>query len=384
MIARPSRATARWLPRRALLTCCTLTTIALPSSACGPIVGPAAFRSRPDAAERGRPLGPFHGRVVDAETGRPIERALVLCSWSFVRGVGAVAPEASRAFRGETDLDGVYRIPELEALPGGLSTRLARTTLLIYHPDYVAYRSDFTFAPRLHRRDFAQRGNLVRLSRFGSELSHARHLLFFGGDAEIRGAARRERSRAAMELDQPALSATTRPGEVAATQTQAAPEARAPAWAELLLAIEDVQAVTGYRGTFKQQRLTDAGDATDTLHLQAEGQGERYDVALRLWRRSPDDLVAKLEGLREELPGSRPLSGLADRALTVAQDDIRGIAFLDAGHAALVLLTCGRAQCRSAAQALALARRAAARLSRLPRWDATPPAASDTPPAEEP
>lgn len=301
-----------------------------------------------------------------------------------MRGLGAVAPEANRAFKGETDLDGVYRIPELKDLPGGLSTRLARTTLLIYHPNYVAYRSDFAFAPRLHRRDFAQRGNVVRLSHFGSELSHARHLLFLGGDAGIRGATPRERSRAAMELDQPALSATTRSDEVAATGTEAAPEAAAPAWAELLLATEDVQAVTGYHGAFTRQRLAEAGDATDTLHLQAEGQGERHDVALRLWRRSPEDLVAKLEGLREELPGSRPLSGLADRALVVAQEDIRGVAFLDAEHAALVLLTCGRAQCRSEAQAVSLARRAAARLSRLPRWDATPPAASDATPAVEP
>ncbi|MBK6847036.1 MAG: hypothetical protein IPG96_05625 [Proteobacteria bacterium] len=108
-------------------------------------------------------------------------------------------------------------------------------------------------------------------------------------------------------------------------------------------------------------------------------------MALRLWRRSPDDLVAKLEGLREELPGSRPLAGLADRALTVVQGDILGVAFLDAGHAALVLLTCGRDQCRDQAQAVALARRAAGHLSRLPPWTATAAPADPSPdPGAEP
>jgi len=363
----------------------------LPCGACGPIVGGAAFHARPDGTARGWPLGPFHGRVVDADTGRPIERARVLCSWSFVRGVGAVAPEAARTLSSETDPDGVYRVPELKALPGGLSTRLARVTLLVYHPDFVGYRSDFQFAPRLPRLDFAQRGHVVRLARWGSELSHARHLLFLGSDGLLREAAARERASAALELGQPALAAPTRSRQgsssdrIAASEGAPTSQPAAPSPADLLLAVEDVRAVTGYGGTFTQRRLDEAGDATDTLHLQAEDQDERYDVALRLWRRSPDDLVAKLEGLREELPGSRPLAGLADRALTVVQGDILGVAFLDAGHAALVLLTCGRDQCRDQAQAVALARRAAGHLSRLPPWTATgAPAEPSTDPGAEP
>lgn len=359
-------------------------TLALSVSACGPIVTPAAFRARPDAAGRGSSLGPFHGRVVDAATGRPVEQAQVLCSWSFVRGIGAVAPEAARTFSTASDLDGVYRIPELRALPGGLSTRLSRVTLIVFHPDYVGYRSDFQFTPRLRQRAFVQRAHVVRLTRWRSELSHARHLLFLGGGGRLHAALARARDGAGLELDQPALAAAARPATDAATEGPPTTPPAQPVLAALLLAVDDVRAVTGYQGILKRGPLADPGDATDTLHMQAEGEDEAHDVAVRLWRRSPDELVAKLEGLREELPGSRPLRGLGDRALTVTQGEIRAVAFLDAGHAALVLLTCGRAQCSSEAKLLALARRAAAQLSQLPAWSESAPQEPDTQPAGDP
>src|SRR6185503_9704274 len=94
-----------------------------------------------------------------------------------------------------------YQIPRLESLPSGLSTRVRRLTIIVYHRGYVGWRSDRRFPGRLARRDFSQRGNRVRLEKWMPTFAHVEHLLFLDSNSRIRTATAWEAQTAAMELE---------------------------------------------------------------------------------------------------------------------------------------------------------------------------------------
>src|SRR5258706_1823513 len=71
--------------------------------ACAPVVQVASFPARPDTAVPGDLLGPFDGRVVDADSGKPIAGALVFASWGFEIGRGLTSPAGGWAASAETD-----------------------------------------------------------------------------------------------------------------------------------------------------------------------------------------------------------------------------------------------------------------------------------------
>ena len=75
-------------------------------------------------------LGPYDGRVTDAETGQPVTDAIVVGIWSFTRGVGLRGPAGSVETAARTDAAGKYRIAQLEELPAGLSTAVSTFTRL--------------------------------------------------------------------------------------------------------------------------------------------------------------------------------------------------------------------------------------------------------------
>jgi hypothetical protein len=312
-------------------------------------------------------LGPYEGRVIDADSGRPIEGALVVCSWGFHRGVGNQAPEAVRTSETRTDPDGHYRIAQLRDLPGGLSTRLARFSLIVYHRGYVAYRNDRIFHPRWRRRDFAQRNNVVRLARWSPELSHARHLLFVGGTPSLREASSWERKAAAAEL---AGGAPRRPlvGELRVPGARPGPAGGEPVpdQASRLLSSDEVRGITGFNGAFEIGRLAQADDAIDSLHLKAKDRPERYDVALRLWRLSDAKLRAKYEALLAALPGSQQEDVVGDRSFAVIQGEIMGLGMLKEDAGALVLITCGKGQCTDPQMLRRIAEKVEENLRRLP------------------
>lgn len=338
-----------------------LALVAL-TCACGPIVKQAAFSERPETVRPGSLLGPFEGRVVERDTGRPIEGALVRASWLFERGIGSPVAYDARTYPTATDPDGRYVVPRLRDLPAGLSARLARFTLTVYRKGFVIYRSDRVFSGARPRIDFAQYDNLVRLARWSPGMSHARHLLFGGGHLAFGPAMAEERAAAAAEL---ARGEDDVPGEdqrpaLAPDAPEPAPDARE---APELLSEDDVREVTGFSGRFVRAPLNDPSDATSTAHFRAVDKPERFDVAVRLWRLEPDALAEKFEALKQTLPQVRDLSEPGDRAFMAAQDDIRGLGFLDAATGSVVLLTCGTDLCRSEDHLSRLARRVAERLS---------------------
>jgi hypothetical protein len=188
--------------KAAAAPCAASALPALALLGCGTIVAPSATPGRPDTVATADLLGPYEGQVLEAETGRPIAGAMVIGSFGFSRGVGLRAPAGAAVVTARTDADGRYRIVAPEPLPTGPSLRLDRFTLIVYRKGSTAYRSDrMLLSDRIEaRRDFTQRGNVVRLGKL--DTGHARHLEFlgvWGGPASLARALRWEFDEAARE-----------------------------------------------------------------------------------------------------------------------------------------------------------------------------------------
>src|SRR6185369_4424298 len=202
--------------------------LALGLAACGPMVDRAPFPVRPDSVRPADLLGPYDGIVVDADSERPVAGALVAASWAFERGIGFQAPLAAEEVVTETGADGRYQLPRLDSLPSGLSTRVRRLTVIVYHRGHVGWRSDWRFPSRLPRHDFSQRGNRVRLEKWQSGYLHSDHLVFLGGGAVV----------GELKPARPASSA-------------------APLDISRLLSDDEIRGVTGYVGKFEDGKLVD-------------------------------------------------------------------------------------------------------------------------------
>ena len=323
----------------------------LVAAACGPAsVRPASFRARPDSIVRGDLLGPFDGRVIDTDTQRPISGALVQATWTFVDGFGLTAPAGYREWVGSTDAQGLYQIPRLASAPGG--TRLSDFHMVVYKRGYTAFRSDRRFDDFGLRADFTQAGYLVELAKWRDEQSHVRHLRYVGGGAALAELTSWEIPAAIAELS----------GQKPGTARAAVPAAagKAPLDVDDFLTGDDVKKMTGYIGTFDVANLSDepSSPTYDSIHLQARGRDESFDVAVRIWRLGGEDQKKQYQRLLDELPKVVEKNEIGDKSLraTSEKGEILAVGYLDNRRGVIVLLQCGVAQCRSHDVVLSLVR----------------------------
>jgi hypothetical protein len=347
---------------------------------CGPLIEAAPFPVRPDSVRPADLLGPYDGIVIDADSERPVVGALVAASWAFERGIGLQGPFGSHEVTTETGADGRYRIPRLDTLPNGLSTRVRRFTLIVYHRGHVAWRNDRRYPSRESRQDFSQRGNRVRLEKWQPGHLHHEHLVFMGGGAKVRAAAAWEAQPAVLELD----------GERAggAPGARAAAAAAAPSAAKLLdvshlLSEDEIRGVTGYVGEFEVGKLADlpTTEFYDSRHFKAEGKTENHDVGLRVWRLGTAAAEVQYQKLLRELPGAKAQDEIGDLSLRAQAGAIRGLAFLARERGMVVSLTCGVAQCPEPELLLKLAKLVESRLVDVPAEAPRPAPAQPPAPA---
>jgi hypothetical protein len=324
-----------------------------------PRVRPAPFRARPDTVQQGDLRGPFSGRVVDADNGRAVAGAIVYATWTIERGYGLVEPAGFRERVTSTDADGFYTVARLgDGAADDQNTRVTDFYLVVYKRGYVAYRSDRRFADLGPRLDFAQRGNEIALERWRGDLSHAKHLRYIGGGTAIASLTSWEAEEAAREL-----SGDTADGGRMVTDPfgrgRTPADAAAAVVAARLLHANEIVKLTGFEGEFETGPLGDEPDTAEysSMHLRALDRPESFDIALRLWKLPADEAAERYRELADTLPGARERNELADRSLRASEGEIRGFAYLDERRGAVVLITCGIAQCRAAEDAAALARR---------------------------
>jgi hypothetical protein len=331
----------------------------------------ARFPVRPDSVRAADLLGPYDGIVMDADSDRPVAGALVAGAWAFERGIGFQAPLSAEEVVVETGADGRYLIPRLQELPGGLSTRVRRFTLIVYQRGYAGWRSDHRFPGREPRRDFSQRGNRVRLEKWQPTYQHAEHLVFLGGGQKVRAAAAWEAQAAALELEGERVV----PGKE--KETAALATTTTPLDISHLLSDDEIRGVTGYVGKFEDGKLTDlpTTEFYDSRHFKAQGKPEAYDVGLRVWRLGPAAAEVQYRKLAQELPNAKATDEVGDvsfRAKTGGAKTggttggINGLTYLVRDRGVVVSLTCGASQCTEPAQLLKLAKLVESRLPELP------------------
>ena len=111
--------------------------------------------------------------VVDADTGEPIEGAVVLVEWTKTHGIGLTWTESVKVFEGVTDKYGRITIP------GTIRPFVNSPDVTVYKKDYVGWSSQFVFPDFSRREDFNWKdGFIFQLSRFNCENDRNSHVRF--------------------------------------------------------------------------------------------------------------------------------------------------------------------------------------------------------------
>lgn len=131
-----------------------LIIVLLPSAACtGPISGK-----------------PITGKIVDAETGKPIAGAILLVEWTKTHGFGNTYTTSEKVVEIFSDMNGIVKIP-------GYDVRFVNEPdITIYKPSYVAWNNQWIFPDTRNRTDFEWKNNYVfRLDKFKEGYSYDKH-----------------------------------------------------------------------------------------------------------------------------------------------------------------------------------------------------------------
>lgn len=118
--------------------------------------------------------GEITGFVVDAETGQPIEGAVILVEWTQAKGVpGMSYTESYKVVEVVTDKEGKASIE------GVSSPLVSAPRVTIYKRGYVAWNNEFIFPDWKKRTDFKWSNNYVfKLEKFKPEYSYDKHTYF--------------------------------------------------------------------------------------------------------------------------------------------------------------------------------------------------------------
>ena len=128
--------------------------------------------------------GTITGKVVDDETGEPIEGAVIMAEWTETKGmIGLSHTMSYKVVEVVTDKDGKAIIPgvkEGKAIIMGISKPYIESpTVAVYKKGYVLWSNNHIFPGTKHHTDFKWRNNYVfRLERFKPEYSYRSHVSF--------------------------------------------------------------------------------------------------------------------------------------------------------------------------------------------------------------
>jgi len=115
----------------------------------------------------------IRGTVLDADTGKPIEKAAVHICWGRTRGLpGMSYYQQIEAAEDLTDAEGLFTVPKY-------STLLKEYDMAVYKRGFVCWSSDDIFPTYEKRKDFKLKdGMVIKLERFKEEYSKEKHVNF--------------------------------------------------------------------------------------------------------------------------------------------------------------------------------------------------------------
>jgi len=114
------------------------------------------------------------GTVVDAETGKPIEGAVVLVEWTMTKGMpGMTHTQPYEIEEVVSKKDGTFKIKKL------LNPLLNLPRVTIYKKGYVAWNNEYVFPTWSKRKNYKyEDGMVIRLELFKKEYSRKDHVNF--------------------------------------------------------------------------------------------------------------------------------------------------------------------------------------------------------------
>jgi hypothetical protein len=113
------------------------------------------------------------GTVIDAETLKPIEGAVVMVEWTKQVGFGEYHTESVKVIEAVTDKNG--RV----SLEGIFNPLVDPPDVAVYKPGYVTWSSRTIFPSNKNREDFRWEDYTFKLEQFRPEYSYVEHGSFF-------------------------------------------------------------------------------------------------------------------------------------------------------------------------------------------------------------
>lgn len=111
--------------------------------------------------------------VVDADTGKPIEDAVVLAEWTITKGFGFTYTESYKVVEALSNKEGKVTIS------GAFNPIANKPQVTVYKKGYVAWNNEYVFPNYKKRTDFKwKNGYVLKLERFNPEYSHVKHVDF--------------------------------------------------------------------------------------------------------------------------------------------------------------------------------------------------------------
>ena len=123
------------------------------------------------------------GTVVDAETMKPIEGAVVMVEWTKQTGMGEFYNTKSyKVIEKVTDKNGKVEIDGMFALIGMVPfITINAPDIAVYNPGYVTWSSRAIFPSNKGREDLKWGDHTFKLERFKPGYSYVEHEKFFNG-----------------------------------------------------------------------------------------------------------------------------------------------------------------------------------------------------------
>jgi len=116
---------------------------------------------------------PLKGKIVDAETGKPIEGAVAMAEWTRTKGFGNTYTVSAKVSEAVSDKEGNFE------LDGCYSLFVDKPSLTIYKNGYVAWNSEYIFPDWKKRDGFEWKSELVtRMEKFAISYSYTDHQIF--------------------------------------------------------------------------------------------------------------------------------------------------------------------------------------------------------------
>jgi hypothetical protein len=117
-------------------------------------------------------------KVVDADSGAPVDNAVVVCVWWNTEGLlpGLTSTKTYRVTEGLTDSQGRYLVPGMRSS----NPRILPPILTVYKRGYAAWNSREIFPDRRKRTDFHWGdGEMLRMEKWEDKYSHVEHVDYF-------------------------------------------------------------------------------------------------------------------------------------------------------------------------------------------------------------